>query len=81
MPRVTHDAEDKVLACPECDTAGDIYRRTHRGNAYVGNPDEEFSCGRCSASFSEPVERPTKPPSGGGRRSKLERMLEGGATS
>lgn len=81
MPRVTHDSDDMVLACPECDTAGDIYQRTHNGNAYVGDPDEEYSCGQCSASFGEPEERDRKPRAAGGSRSKLEQMLEGGDSS
>lgn len=77
MPRVKCDDEDKVLACPECGLAGDIYERTHTGNPYVGDPDDRFSCGLCSASFEEPVVRPPKRGTGGGV-SKLERLIQEG---
>jgi DNA-directed RNA polymerase subunit RPC12/RpoP len=51
--RVTHDTDDRVLACPECDKAGDIYER--RGSNAQG--DERFRCGQCSHRFEDPTDR------------------------
>lgn len=57
--RITTEKEGVVLACPECDHAGDIHRR-HRSNTHTGDPDDPLACGQCGASFEEPVERPPK---------------------
>ena len=79
MPRVTDAPEGMVVACPDCDTAGDVYRRTKTGNPYVGDPNDKYSCGKCSSTFDEPNVRQEKPRSGGGGLSKLEAMLEEGS--
>jgi DNA-directed RNA polymerase subunit RPC12/RpoP len=79
MPRVTDAPEGMVVACPECDAAGDVYRRTQTGNPYVGDPEAEYSCGKCSATFEEPNIRAKKARSGGGSWSKLERILQEGS--
>lgn len=60
MPRVSHDDPDRVLACRHCDHAGDIYQRTGNGNAHVGDPEAEFRCQKCGATFDEPVDRPAR---------------------
>lgn len=65
MPRVTHEETDRVLACPDCDGAGDLYKRTGNGNAYVGDVEEPYRCQKCGATFSEPVDRPAKGVTGG----------------
>lgn len=62
-----------VVACPECDKAGDVYLR--RGsNTYIGDPDADYACGKCSATFDEYVERPVKP--SGPRAAAIRRVRE-----
>lgn len=53
-PRITHDSDDLVYACPDCDVAGKVYRRVDSTRSY---DDAEHCCHRCGASFAEPVER------------------------
>lgn len=57
------DGERMVTACPECDSY-DIYtRRDGRGGSIkyrTGDPTARHVCGRCSARFDEPVERPPR---------------------
>jgi predicted RNA-binding Zn-ribbon protein involved in translation (DUF1610 family) len=57
MARYIHDADDRVYACPSCDAAGDVYRRTHATREY----DHEFKCHKCGAEFDDAVERDRKP--------------------
>lgn len=57
--------EDLVLACPHCDTAGQIYERIGADQLFVGDPDHKYACAECSQSFEEPNERPRKDHSGG----------------
>jgi len=47
---------------PECDSASDIYRRTHPGHDY--DTDERMKCHICGATFAEAdvVERENKHP-------------------
>ena len=56
--RVTHDADDTVLACPECDRAGHIYHRI--GDNRQG--DAACRCHDCGACFErgDIVERDAK---------------------
>lgn len=70
--RVSSDEDGVVIACPECDKAGDVYRR-HRSNTHIGDPEDPFACGKCSATFEEPVERPPKP---SGPRASLIREVQ-----
>lgn len=48
-PRFTHPDEDLVYACPDCDQAGDVYRRV-QDNTCVGG-DHEFVCHKCGTGF------------------------------
>lgn len=61
MPRITHPDDGVVYACPECDVAGGVYRRTHENKEF----DKPFRCGKCREEFEEPVERPPKDTSNG----------------
>jgi len=64
MPRHIHDDDDRVYACPSCDGAGEVYRRTHATRDY----DHDFKCHKCGHVFDDPVDRPAKAspvPSGG----------------
>lgn len=49
MPIAKHPDADMVYACPECDTAGQCYRRKEA--------DPEYSCHECGATFDNPAER------------------------
>jgi predicted RNA-binding Zn-ribbon protein involved in translation (DUF1610 family) len=65
MPRHIHPEDDRVFACPECDGAGEVYRRTHATRDY----DHDFKCHKCGHVFDDAVERPAKAspvPAGGG---------------
>lgn len=57
--RLVNDKEGRVYACPECDKAGDITVR-RADNTYAGDPDAPYACGKCSATFEEPVDREKK---------------------
>lgn len=59
--RLTHDEDGKVLACPECDHAGNIIERT-ADNTYAGDPDDDCLCGACGETFDreDVVERDEK---------------------
>jgi predicted RNA-binding Zn-ribbon protein involved in translation (DUF1610 family) len=57
MPRHIHDADDRVYACPSCDGAGEVYRRTHATRDY----DKPFKCHKCGHEFEEPIDREAKP--------------------
>jgi transposase-like protein len=54
-PNVTHPDDDRVYACPECDRAGNMWRR--EGRQY--DADERYRCHDCGAEFGDPVERTT----------------------
>jgi predicted RNA-binding Zn-ribbon protein involved in translation (DUF1610 family) len=56
VPRYIHDADDRVFACPWCDGAGEVYRRTHKHKDF----DTTFACHKCGNGFEIPVERPAK---------------------
>lgn len=58
MPRYTHPDDDKVYACPECDSS-EIRKRDHRFGVSVA-PGKTFACGDCKFGFEEPVERDDK---------------------
>lgn len=49
MPRLIHGDDDRVLACPECDEAGDVYKRTHKYKTF----DPACICHKCGAEFEE----------------------------
>lgn len=53
MPRHIHEADDRVYACPNCDGAGEVYRRTHENKDY----DHPFRCHKCGNEFDDVVER------------------------
>lgn len=56
-PRVYHDDEDRVYACPECDDAADVFRI----EAKAKTPDEpDYKCINCGARFDEPTVREPK---------------------
>lgn len=61
VPRLTHPHEDTVYACPECDSANDLYRRENEGgrNACLGR-GHPCVCYDCGASFDTPNTRPPK---------------------
>lgn len=61
MPRLNAPTETRVIACPECDSAGNVYERTGGGEAWAGDPDMPYHCQRCGATFEEYVERDRKP--------------------
>ena len=56
MPRYIHDDPDRVYACPECDGAGEVYKRTHATRDY----DHDFKCHKCGHLFDDPIERDAK---------------------
>lgn len=58
MARVVHNDPERALACPSCDSAGQVYERESGSNAYVGDPDDRYSCGACRATFNHPIDRP-----------------------
>jgi len=60
--RITHDESDRVLACPACDHAGDIYHRV--GSNRKGTAP--YRCMKCHTNFDEPVDRESRadPPLG-----------------
>lgn len=60
MPRVTHDDPDRVLACPDCDRAGNVYERAGNGNSHAGDPEAPFVCHACGATFETPRDRPAR---------------------
>lgn len=60
--------DDLVMACPNCDTTGQVHERAGRGNAYLGNPDDPYACYECHISFAEPHYRPPKKRSGNGQQ-------------
>lgn len=53
MPRHIHPDDDKVFACPACDGAGEVYRRTHENKEF----DKPFRCHKCGHEFDDVVER------------------------
>lgn len=57
--RLSIDSDGVVIACPECDVAGDIINR-RKTNTYIGNPNDPFVCGKCSATFETAVVRKEK---------------------
>lgn len=46
--RLTTQDPDTVIACPECDEAGSVFRR---------RTSEGYGCMKCGAAFTEYVER------------------------
>lgn len=73
-PRLRHDGDDRVLACPECDLAGEVWKRTHKTRSY----EFECKCHKCGAEFDEDdvVDRePKQSRHGGGRLAKGARKL------
>lgn len=72
MSKLISNNDDLVQACPECDVAGNVYRRTDFEQA---DDDKRFRCGRCNARFDEIVEREAKGPRTGGKASKYEDVL------
>lgn len=60
MPRHVHEDEEMTFACPGCNCAGDVWRRTHPNRNY----EHVYTCHKCGSEFDEPVER-TKRPTGG----------------
>lgn len=63
VDRIKTDSEAVVIACPECDHAGDVINR-RRQNTHAGDPDHPFVCGECSATFEIAVVRREKPRAG-----------------
>jgi len=57
--RLSTDEVGMVIACPKCNVAGGVYRRRN-SNTHIGDPDDPFACGKCSATFDEPLKRPSK---------------------
>jgi hypothetical protein len=55
--QATADADGEVLACPDCDQAGDIHERKRAPQC---EGDERYRCGKCSALFDDPVRREAK---------------------
>ena len=54
--RLTSEKKGHVIACPECDQAGEVIER--RGdNTHAGDPDKDYYCGKCKATFDDYVER------------------------
>lgn len=56
MPRHIHPDDDKVFACPACDGAGEVYRRTHENKEF----DKPFRCHKCGNEFDDVVERESR---------------------
>jgi predicted RNA-binding Zn-ribbon protein involved in translation (DUF1610 family) len=56
VPRLTNPDGDEVAACPECDVAGGVWKRTHPYRDY----DKRFKCNKCGAEFDEVNRRPQK---------------------
>lgn len=64
MARHTHPDDDRVYACPECDAAGGIYRRTHQNKDF----DDPLRCHKCGHTFDDDavVDRKSKTPADSG---------------
>lgn len=58
-PRVTHEDDDMVLACPECDQAGGIHQRKGNGNA-VTDPEKPYYCEKCKSGIGFVIERESR---------------------
>lgn len=62
-PYLTADKEGMTAACPECDEAGKIYRR--QGPRALDDPDAEYRCGDCGATFDQWNTRESRRGNGG----------------
>lgn len=56
-PYLTTDSAKTVIACPSCGKAGRVYERGDVSRSQKGNPDDQYSCGECPATFNAYVER------------------------
>lgn len=69
MKIVKTDDPDTVAACPECDTAGDVYERATTSDSSIEDtannrtidPDKPYVCYKCMTGIDDFVERPPKP--------------------
>jgi len=55
-PYASHPKDDMTYACPECDQAGNIYRRYSDRR----QGDELYRCDDCGGRFDSPVERKSR---------------------
>jgi transposase-like protein len=51
---------ETVLACPECDSADNIFRRNPGKASTLGERETKWRCSDCATEFDEPVRRPAK---------------------
>lgn len=56
MPQVIHDDDDRVYACPECDSSAEVWKRTHSHKTF----EHDCICHKCGATFDDPVDREVK---------------------
>lgn len=64
MPRLTHDEEGKVYACPTCNESAP-WKRTAKNTEHAH--ESTYVCYACEDGFEEPVVRDAKTPTKGGR--------------
>ena len=60
MPRLRHERDGRVYACPACDGTG-LYERTGNGNA-TNHPERPYRCEDCGVALQYVIERPSKDP-------------------